>query len=239
VPNEFTQLHFTLTPNGYQVGDIISQAVKFLRVNLLTESRTQLTPGFNVVFCHNLMIYLDKPTIKSLLQVFDSLMAKEDCLFVDATEAPLISDTFCGVDLADQRVFRRASEQQKTNVAAAPLANSKLPPPLAKTHHLIKETIVQQAQAAYNEKRFDDALDLYDQLVDEHPLWADTARVGKAKIFVDAGEDMAALEAAEDALSSSGSIAGMSLLPEDKAGAHAVVALILSKKICLLLCTII
>jgi hypothetical protein len=37
---------------------------------------------------------------------------------------------------------------------------------------------------------------------------------------------MAALEAVEDALSSSGSIAGMSLLPEDKAGAHAVVALI-------------
>jgi len=102
---------------------------------------------------------------------------------------------------------------KKRNVAAAPLANSKLPPPLAKTHHLIKETIVQQAQAAYNEKRFDDALDLYDQLVDEHPLWADTARVGKAKIFADAGEDMAALEAAEDALSSSGSIAGMSLLP--------------------------
>jgi chemotaxis methyl-accepting protein methylase len=108
VPNEFTQRHFTLTPNGYQVGDLIRQAVKFLRVNLLAESRAQLTPGFNVVFCHNLMIYLDKPTIKSLLQVFDSLMAK---------------------------------------------------------------------------------------------------------IFADAGEDMAALEAAEDALSSSGSIAGMSLLP--------------------------
>jgi hypothetical protein len=40
------------------------------------------------------MIYLDKPTIKSLLQVFDSLMAKDGCLFVDATEAPLFATLF-------------------------------------------------------------------------------------------------------------------------------------------------
>ncbi|MBT7307862.1 MAG: hypothetical protein HN842_06565, partial [Gammaproteobacteria bacterium] len=71
---------------------------------------------------------------------------------------------------------------------------------------------------------------LYDQLIDNHPLWGSWARLGKAKVLIDSGAEMEALEEAEAALSNKKMVAGVYLTRENEADAHAVIALVLMNK---------
>jgi tetratricopeptide (TPR) repeat protein len=86
------------------------------------------------------------------------------------------------------------------------------------------------AEQAYKNKQFEESLRLYDQLIDQHPLWASWARLGKARVLLDSGEELEALETAETALSAKKMTAGIYLTQADEADAHAIIVLVLHNK---------
>jgi chemotaxis protein methyltransferase WspC len=102
--------------------------------------------------------------------------------------------------------------------------------PAAKAKRVTVDEKRRSAEAAYQNKQFDEAIRLYDQLIDNHPLWGSWARLGKAKVLIDSGAEMEALEEAEAALSNKKMVAGVYLTRENEADAHAVIALVLMNK---------
>lgn len=63
----------------------LQQILNFRRLNLL-EDRWPLRPGFDVIFCRNVMIYFDKATQHKLLHRFAPLLNKDGLLFVGHSE---------------------------------------------------------------------------------------------------------------------------------------------------------
>ncbi|MGV8838561.1 CheR family methyltransferase, partial [Cellvibrio sp.] len=63
-----------------KVIDKLRQLVSFKQINLL-EQDWQLKPGFDVIFCRNVMIYFDKPTQIKLLERMVRLL-KPDGIYI-------------------------------------------------------------------------------------------------------------------------------------------------------------
>ena len=85
-----------------------------------------------------------------------------------------------------------------------------------------------QAQAHYQAKRFAEALLAFDAILAGHPADA-RARLGKARVLADCGEDFEALEVTE-ALLHAVDEGELSLSPPDYVEALALIALLLHKK---------
>lgn len=89
IDSALVQRYF-LRGNGTNEGRIkvrpqVMNLLSFRRLNLL-EDRWSLRPGFDVIFCRNVMIYFDKPTQHGLLQRFAPLLNKNGLLFVGHSE---------------------------------------------------------------------------------------------------------------------------------------------------------
>ncbi len=86
------------------------------------------------------------------------------------------------------------------------------------------------AEDAYREKRFDEAVELYDQLIREHPVWGCWARLGKARVLLDSGEEMEAIELAEQVIDNRPKPTEVRLSTAELADAHAIIVLVLNKR---------
>jgi chemotaxis protein methyltransferase WspC len=92
VPEDFIRRHFLPCGNqSYRLRDRhLNKRVVFSQGNLLHGLKGQ----FQVVFCHNLLIYFDRPTQKKALKVLGELLSPDGCLFVDPTEYAVASSVF-------------------------------------------------------------------------------------------------------------------------------------------------
>ena len=264
VPESFISHHFrVIAGEMFQVSPFIMQKVKFQRMNLLTESLARMVPGFDLIFCHNMLIYFDRDTTVRMLGVFEQLLAKEGWLFVDSTEVPHVGGVFEGETLNGVRAFHKHGMKKAElnkhlqttftpNYDPRPQAQAQTQPQglptvsvpavvepfaphvvAAKSSPQPVEDISEKrrlAEQAYKNKQFEESLRLYDQLIDQHPLWASWARLGKARVLLDSGEELEALETAETALSAKKMTAGIYLTQADEADAHAIIVLVLHNK---------
>lgn len=246
-PKNFISLHFQHQNGVYRPFPTIKNAVKFIQLNLLTESLARLAPGFHVIFSHNMLIYFNRSTVVQMVGIFDKLLDKQGMLFVDNTEVPHVSEVlpskifqghirgFCKRDnsatpkpIIPQPYVANHSNQtnQKNKINSPPVDNSKK---IIEKEHNEAESKRYAAEDAYNKKRFGEAIYIYEQLIDKHPSWACWAKVGKAQVLLDSGEELEALEVAESALASKIG-AKHNLTKKDEATAHAIIALVLHNK---------
>ncbi len=257
VPAGFVARHFQKGERGFKVHSVMQQVVQFSRLNILTESLAKLVPGFHLIFSHNMLIYFDQQTREEVIGVFDQLLAPQGRLFVDTTEVPHVKGVFEGETLKGVRCFlkhgqRREATHERRSVAVdrAPLLQprqqnreQKFVPVVDKRSNYestpkkavidrksIAEERRRSAEAAYRNKQFEEAIRLYDQLIEHHPLWASWARLGKARVLIDSGQEMEALEEAEGAISGKRMVAGVYLTPSDEADANAIIALVMNNK---------
>jgi len=68
----------------------VAAHVEFLRVNLMDE-RWPLQPGFDAIFCRNVMIYFDKPTQRRLVERYARLLRPHGLFFAGHAESLLDS----------------------------------------------------------------------------------------------------------------------------------------------------
>ncbi len=86
------QRYFDLVADSYQVRPFVRNTVKFIRGNLLK-------PGFlaegkyQIIFCRNVLIYLDRDAREQAIQALDRALAPRGILFVGAAETAQIPTT--------------------------------------------------------------------------------------------------------------------------------------------------
>lgn len=232
-PEHFIRSHFSQQNNHYIVPQRLRKQVTFKKLNLLTQAVSELTPGYHLIFSHNMMIYFDQETNHKMAQIFQRLLHDEGILLVDSVEISTVGNMMHPVDLHGVRAFQKGKPTASSPAQARPASaatHSKADPTPATPKEQGAAWKKRNAEDAYHNKEFERALHLYEQLIEHHPLWECWARVGKARVLVDSGEEMEALEEAEKALSGKQMSAGIYLTNSDLADAHAIIALVLKKR---------
>ena len=84
----FRERHFTAHGNEYQISDALRERVRFNQGNLFELDPLALGGRYDLVFCRNLLIYFDEPTIATAIAKLDALLADEGLLFAGYAEVP-------------------------------------------------------------------------------------------------------------------------------------------------------
>lgn len=226
VPADFRQRHFVPAANDtFQINQDIMGSVRFMQINLLQDALLKVSSGVDIVFCHNLFIYFDRPTIRRALSIIWELLAPQGWFFVDTTEIPHVSETFQRVAVGAGFGFRKGKVTPKAHsipiptkkYSPLPTPRPKPPMPFKKVARPAKRVIsprkitsipapiqsgsdlYRQAETAYRAKELDQARSLFEKLLTEEQ-WRCKARIGLTMICSDRGEQMEAIEHADAVL---------------------------------------
>lgn len=85
--------YFRLTTEGYHLQERIASKVNFIHGNLFAPNFLIEQPAYHVIFCRNLLIYLDSTARKQIIQVLDRLLASNGLLFVGHSEMGQLRDS--------------------------------------------------------------------------------------------------------------------------------------------------
>jgi chemotaxis protein methyltransferase WspC len=85
--------YFKKTKTGYAISKKVKHSVKFFQGNLL--ELKPLVPGFkyDIIFCRNLLIYLDKKSQKKAIANLDELLSPDGIIFSGHAEPGIFADT--------------------------------------------------------------------------------------------------------------------------------------------------
>jgi len=89
----FRDRYFQKNDDNYQLCKIISSTVNFTNANLLDLWFFVDKQPYDIIFCRNLLIYLDKPARSRVVQLLDRLLTKKGLLFVGHSETGQILST--------------------------------------------------------------------------------------------------------------------------------------------------
>lgn len=79
------QRHFQAVSDGYEVRSTVRESVNFIRGNIL-EPRFLANKKYQVIFCRNLLIYLDRSARDQVMHSLDIALASKGILFLGAAE---------------------------------------------------------------------------------------------------------------------------------------------------------
>jgi chemotaxis protein methyltransferase WspC len=83
--------YFQFTPAGYQVKSEIQSTVTFRQANLLDPHAFVSVSHYDVIFCRNLLIYLDQTARTSAIATLSQLLTETGILFVGHSELSLLT----------------------------------------------------------------------------------------------------------------------------------------------------
>ncbi len=112
----------------YRLDPSIVARVALHRLNLLSESVAVLNGPFDIVFCQNLLIYFDEPTIARALAILRRLMRSDGWLFVDHSEWNLPRASFLMQERKGCVGFRPTTEPDGRRLGADQPASRRLQP---------------------------------------------------------------------------------------------------------------
>jgi chemotaxis protein methyltransferase WspC len=117
----FRDRYFRVHPQGYELSPEIRTCVRFMHGNLLDPSLRADEPPYDVIFCRNLLIYLDSSARRRALDTLDRLLALEGMLFLGHADSLGESESRFEV-IGDRGGFacRRASPKATCAVAKHP-----------------------------------------------------------------------------------------------------------------------
>lgn len=116
----FRDRYFEPVKGGYRVADGVRRQVHFRHGNLLSPGSLHGGPGYDVIFCRNVLIYFDLVTQRRAIDVLGRLLTASGLLFVGPSETALLLDhgfVSAGIPLAF--AFRQAGS------AAPPLRHTR------------------------------------------------------------------------------------------------------------------
>ncbi len=131
---EFRDRHFDRVPHGYLLAEAVRKQVHFQRANLLEADFQSNHSSYDIIFCRNLLIYLDGPTQSRVIKVLADLLDPKGIFFVGPAETALmINHDFVSAKLPLAFAFRKASavprhQAQPTASRQQPALPKSLPP---------------------------------------------------------------------------------------------------------------
>jgi chemotaxis protein methyltransferase WspC len=126
----FHDCYFRPHPQGYELNPEVRRMVRFLRGNLLDPELLRTEAPYDVVFCRNLLIYLDREARRRALQTLDRLLAPEGVLFLGHAEHPRDGEPrFVLMGEPGAFAFRRAVAKEMLDPPPVRTVARKAPPP--------------------------------------------------------------------------------------------------------------
>lgn len=86
----FRQRYFTQTETGYALKPEVRQSVRFHQGNILNHEFMRTLPSFDIIFCRNLLIYLDRQSRERTVKLLADMLNGDGLLFVGHAETGLI-----------------------------------------------------------------------------------------------------------------------------------------------------
>ena len=83
--------YVTQTDQGYLLDETIREKVRFIQDNVLAPCFLNGTGRYNIIFCRNLLIYLNKPAADKVVDTINRLLVRNGILFVGHAETGRIS----------------------------------------------------------------------------------------------------------------------------------------------------
>jgi chemotaxis protein methyltransferase WspC len=109
----FRARYFREHPQGYELDSSIRSTVHFLQASVLDPRLLEGSAPYNVVFCRNLLIYLDVSARTRLLAAIKRLLAGDGLLFIghaDRLDVSGVEPSFTAVDDPSYFVYRLRSQ---------------------------------------------------------------------------------------------------------------------------------
>lgn len=107
-PAELRHKYFVSRPDGEHVSPEVKAMTSFSQQNLLNPAKGALVGRMDVVFCRNVLIYLDDPSRARLLELFHERLAPGGFLLLGHSESLLNVDSpFEHVHLGGELVYRK------------------------------------------------------------------------------------------------------------------------------------
>ena len=123
----FQKQYFTHQENGYRLNQEIIKNINFKYGNLLDSKFLVTKKPYHIIFCRNLLIYLEQSARKQVIQVLNQLLNNHGLLFLGYSETgQLLPSNFIPVRYPIAFAFRKESDPQSS---AIPRASS-----VAKSH---------------------------------------------------------------------------------------------------------
>jgi chemotaxis protein methyltransferase CheR len=122
--------HFTLHDGTYVVNDALRRMVRFDSHNLAAPTWESVAPqSLDVIFCRNVIIYFDQPTIAGVMERFFEALRPGGWLFLGYSESLFRQPTrFEMVEVKEIFVYRRPPERSRP-ATQPPLMSPTLTPP--------------------------------------------------------------------------------------------------------------
>ncbi len=123
----FRDRYFQSHPEGFVIDPSLRTQVRFLQGTILDPDLLSGEPVFDVLFCRNLLIYLNEPSRIRVMTVLDRLLAMEGLLIIghaDRLELGVLDPVF--TQAGDRRAFayRRTSAPSPPGPVTVPLART-------------------------------------------------------------------------------------------------------------------
>ncbi len=109
---EYRDKYFTQIGNRYQIQESLRSLVQFEQANLTAANLLADDPPYDIIFCRNVMIYLDEQSRRQVLQNLERLLAAKGILFVGHAEAGLaVRQQFSSLNWPGAFAFRKKIRQ--------------------------------------------------------------------------------------------------------------------------------
>lgn len=124
----FQKQYFTQIDNSYHLNQTIINNINFISANLLDSQSLKAKKPYHVIFCRNLLIYLDQSARKQVIQVLNQLLNNNGLLFIGYSETgQILQPDFVPVRYPAAFAFRKDNHQFSDMPPKSYLKNINLP----------------------------------------------------------------------------------------------------------------
>ncbi|MGK4006756.1 protein-glutamate O-methyltransferase CheR [Sorangium sp. So ce1036] len=118
-PPELRRRYFTERPDGFHVVDELRSLCQFGHLNLLDSSRAAVVGRVDVIFCRNVLIYLDEESRRRVIEIFYERLSPGGFLLLGHSESLLnVSTAFELVHLREDLVYRKPAATLRLGLSA-------------------------------------------------------------------------------------------------------------------------
>jgi chemotaxis protein methyltransferase WspC len=131
VSAEVRARHFRAEGAGFTIDPALRSAVRFRLGNLLDPTLFADRSPFDVVFCRNLLIYLDDRARRAAFATLDRLLAADGVLFLGHADRPDPSSPFTPTGDRGAFAYRKGPAQRRFDPPASPPVAPRPRPPIS------------------------------------------------------------------------------------------------------------
>ncbi|OUS32524.1 hypothetical protein A9Q99_00165 [Gammaproteobacteria bacterium 45_16_T64] len=228
---KFKQQFFSLTKDRrYIICPKIRKSVEFHCHNIFL-GLDKISSYFDVIFFNNLLIYLDAPHVTRALRVLEKQLSPNGWIIIDSTEAPRCREVFSSAPLGGVTAFRHKGHiESEPTKNIGPSSPSDVSAVSRKTFSDVlkqrkKTENIKGATLTTNLTLHNQKKDSFEKQLVEKPSDSLNSLHALSCLYADQGQDLQAMETAEQAISLHESTKDVTFSSKKLADLHSVLAL--------------